>query len=113
MADFTWNQIRDRGKSPTYIMSEGRELEPVRSWPFGEATPWRPVVSTPPASITEATRSASHPGSPSRCRSAAYFPQAPPRVSASGAPVAPGSAPLVTFPMDGLPASQAASAWLR
>ena len=78
----------------------------VRSRPFGGATPWRPVVYTRPASITEATRPASHPGSPSRCRWAAYSRQASPWISASGAPAAPGSAPLVTFSMDGLPPSR-------
>ena len=105
-------------------------------------TPWRPVVYTRPASITEATRPASHPGSPSHCRSAAYSRQASPWISASGAPAAPGvralghllngwvaahppdrsgqgaggfeAGPVRVRPnLDGTKASQAASAWLR
>ena len=43
--------------------------------------------------MVDATRSASHAGSPSRCRSSEYSRHAPQSMGASAAPAAPGSSP--------------------
>ena len=82
---------RDRGKCANLYHIRG-----VESWSlFGLGRlvgrpPGDPSSPHLPPACTEAARPASHSGRPPRCRSAAYSPQAPPRISASDAPAAPG-----------------------